>query len=80
MTLLHVYLLGCLLSYIFIKYFTESGKKNTWGNIKNRFIFALFSWISIILVLIIAIIEYLYNLFTKPFWDELWNKEGPKFL
>ena len=62
-----IYLIGFVITYLFLKYLDWEQDSNDWSDIFARFFVSLFSWIAVFLIvilLIFSLFEYLKN--TKP--------------
>lgn len=55
MILIIIYLSGVLVSYVYLKVMRNKHNANEWKDVVQTFIVSVFSWIAIMLIVIVAI-------------------------
>lgn len=61
-----VYLVGFLCTYILCKFIRHRQKENEWSDVGATFVISLFSWLSLIILLIMVMIVYMNKSNFKP--------------
>lgn len=71
--LLLLYILGCIATYIFLKWIRKDSTSTSWGDIFFSFIMSFSSWVGFLILLLIF---GLIILFTA----DIWKRKPPKWL
>lgn len=64
MSILQIYLVGCVIGYSWARYIIYKAKPNKWFNVFMNFVAGGLSWISVIILIIVEILVYLED--NKP--------------
>lgn len=79
--LISIYLLGFFITYALLKYNMAKDPYNEWSAICFRLLFSLFSWITLLLFILLSIV-FLLELCLNKIVDKLvkYKIKPPKFL
>jgi RsiW-degrading membrane proteinase PrsW (M82 family) len=69
MKYLIIYLIGFIITYIICKITRNQSKENTWKDVFITFLISLFSWVGVIIIIIIYLVWYINkNCKNPPKW------------